>query len=49
MRLEYSIYLLKNHPEMSIQEIGEASALPSSTTFYRLFKEKYDISPKVFR
>ena len=49
MRLEYSIYLLKNHPEMSIQEIGEASALPSSTTFYRLFKEKYDISPKVVR
>ncbi|MCU6772548.1 DNA gyrase inhibitor [uncultured Bacteroides sp.] len=49
MRLEYSIFLLKNHPEMSIQEIGEASALPSSTTFYRLFKEKYDISPKVFR
>lgn len=49
MRLEHSIYLLKNHPEMSIQEVGEASALPSSTTFYRLFKEKYDISPKVFR
>lgn len=49
MRLEYSIYLLRNHPEMSIQEVGEASALPSSTTFYRLFKEKYDISPKVFR
>lgn len=49
MRLEYSVYLLRNHPEMSIQEIGEASALPSSTTFYRLFKEKYDISPKVFR
>lgn len=49
MRLEYSIYLLKNHPEMSIQEVGEASALPSSTTFYRLFKERYDISPKVFR
>lgn len=49
MRLEHSIYLLKNHPEMSIQEVGETSALPSSTTFYRLFKEKYDISPKVFR
>lgn len=49
MRLEYSVYLLRNHPEMSIQEIGEASALPSSTTFYRLFKERYDISPKVFR
>lgn len=49
MRLEYSIYLLKNHPEMSIQEIGEASALRSPTTFYRLFKGKYGISPKVFR
>lgn len=49
MRLEYSIHLLKNYPDMSIQEIGQASALPSSTTFYRLFKEKYGISPKAFR
>lgn len=49
MRLEYSVYLLKNHPEMSIQEVGKASALPSSATFYRLFKEKYDISPNNFR
>lgn len=49
MRLEHSIYLFKNYPEMSIQEIGDASALPSSTTFYRLFKEKFGLSPKAFR
>lgn len=49
MRLNHSIYLFKNYPEMSIQEVGDASALPSSTTFYRLFKEKYGLSPKAFK
>lgn len=49
MRLEYSIYLFKNYPQMSIKDVGDASALPSPTTFYRLFKEKYGISPKAFR
>lgn len=50
IRLEYSVYLFRNkHPEMSIFEVGEACALPSFTTFYRLFKEKYGISPKTFK
>lgn len=49
MRLEHSVMLFRTHPEMSIAEIGKASALPSSTTFYRLFRERYGISPKTFR
>lgn len=49
MRLEYSVMLFRTHPEMSISDVSKASALPSSTTFYRIFKEKYGISPKAFR
>lgn len=48
MRLNYSITLFREHPEMSISEVGNASAIPNISTFYRLFKEKYGLSPKMF-
>lgn len=48
MRLNYSVLLFREHPEMSISEVGEASAIPNQSTFYRLFKEKYGLSPKMF-
>lgn len=49
LRLEYSIELFRLHPEYSINEIAIKSALPNISTFYRLFKEKYGMSPSVFR
>ena len=49
MRLEYAITLLKEKPNLSINEVGIKSALPSSSTFFRLFKEKYGMSPKEFQ
>lgn len=49
LRLEYSIELFRLHPECSINEIAVKSALPNISTFYRLFKEKYGMSPSVFR
>lgn len=49
LRLDYSVFLLREYPEMSNQEIAERSALPKLSTFYRLFKEKYGVSPTVFR
>ena len=48
MRLSYSVLLFRMHPEMSISEVGNASAIPNISTFYRLFKEKYGLSPKMF-
>lgn len=48
MRLNYSVTLFREHPEMSISEVGDASAIPNISTFYRLFKEKYGLSPKMF-
>ena len=49
LRLEHSIELFRLHPEYSINEIATQSALPNISTFYRLFKEKYGMSPRVFR
>lgn len=49
LRLEYSVSLFRNHPDWPISKVAEESALPSSSTFYRLFKDKYGISPNSFR
>ncbi len=49
MRLEYAVSLLREKSDLSINEIASKSALPSSSTFFRLFKEKYGMSPKKFK
>lgn len=49
LRLDYSVTLFREHPDWAINKIAEESALPRISTFYRLFKEKYGISPNSFR
>ncbi len=49
MRLNYSISLFRMHPDWPMGKIAQESALPSLSTFYRLFKEKYGISPSTFK
>lgn len=49
LRLEYSVGLFRNHPDWPISKVAAESALPSLSTFYRLFKDKYAISPNSFR
>ncbi len=49
LRLDYSVGLFRAHPEWSVSEIASRCALPSLSTFYRLFKEKYGMSPNAFR
>lgn len=49
LRLEYSVSLFREHPDWSINKVAEESALPRMSTFYRLFKDKYGISPNSFR
>lgn len=49
LRLEYSIGLFRNHPDWPISKVATESALPSLSTFYRLFKDKYGINPNSFR
>lgn len=49
LRLEFSVGLFRNHPDWPISRIAAESALPSLSSFYRLFKDKYGISPNSFR
>ncbi len=49
LRLEYSVTLFREHPDWPINRVAEESALPRISTFYRLFKNKYGISPNNFR
>lgn len=48
LRLEYSVTLFREHPDWPINRVAEESALPRISTFYRLFKDKYGISPNNF-
>lgn len=49
LRLEYAIELFHENPEWSISKIAEQSVIPNLSTFYRLFKDKYGMSPNLFR
>lgn len=49
LRLEHSVGLFRYHPDWPISKVAAESALPSLSTFYRLFKDKYGISPNSFR
>lgn len=49
LRLDGAVILLKDHPDMSIAEVAERCALPNTSTFYRVFKEKYGMTPVEFR
>lgn len=49
LRLEDAVLLLKNHPAIPISEVAERCAIPNTSTFYRVFKDKYGITPVEFR
>ncbi len=49
LRLEYSAGLLKDKRELPISEVATQSAFPNISTYYRLFKEKYGMSPAEYR
>lgn len=49
LRLEYSVSLFRQYPERAINEVAVQSGIPNVSTFYRLFKEKYGMSPSAFR
>lgn len=49
LRLEHSVGLFRRYPDKSINEIALQSGIPNVSTFYRLFKDKYGMSPSAFR
>lgn len=48
-RMEYAVYLMKEHPEFTLESIAEACGIRSSTTFIRNFKANYDMTPSEYR
>ena len=48
LRLGYSAYLLAN-TQMEIIEIGEHSGFNSLSHFYRLFRQRFGVSPTKLR
>lgn len=48
-RLNYSCRLLGEETNLSIDEIYLKAGFNNKSTFYRLFKQKYDLTPKEFQ
>lgn len=49
MRLEYAARLLEDYPNYTIEAIAADCGIPAKATFYRLFFEKFGITPVEFR
>lgn len=49
LRLEHAAQLIKEHPEYIISRIAESSGMPNISTFHRLFRERYSMTPMEYK
>jgi AraC-like DNA-binding protein len=49
LRLEYACNILSFHPEYTIEGVAKECGIPVVQTFYRLFSNKYGMTPTAFR
>jgi AraC-like DNA-binding protein len=49
LRLEYAATLLKEKPNFTIESIAGECGIPVTQTFYRLFQEKFGMTPTQYR
>ncbi len=49
LRLEYARRLLFNQPELTVDRVCSMSGFSTRSTFYRLFKQKYGLTPTEIR
>lgn len=49
LRVEYAARLIKEHPKYILSRIAESCGLPNTSTFHRLFREVYGMTPKEFK
>lgn len=49
LRLDYAARMLKAHPEYTVEAIASDCGIPVLQTFYRLFFEKFGLTPAEFR
>ena len=49
LKLDYSIHLMQEYPQYTIDAIVEESGFQSRRTYYRLFRERYDMTPSEYK
>lgn len=49
LRLEYAAQLIKEHPEYIVSRIAEDCGLPNISTFHRLFRDRYGMTPMEYK
>lgn len=49
LQLEEARRMIEHHPELTIEAIITESGFNSSSTFYRLFRKRYGVSPAKYR
>lgn len=49
LRLDYAIKLLNNHPNYTIDAIARECGIASTVTLYKLFSQKYGMTPTEYR
>lgn len=49
LRMEYAACLLIRYPEYTVNAIAQEAGIPNLSSFYRLFKNRYGMTPSEFR
>ena len=49
LRLDYAIQLMQEHPQYTIDAIAEEAGFQARRTFYRLFRERFDMTPAEYK
>ncbi len=49
LRLDYAIRLMNNQPDLTIEQVSQASGFTSADTFTRNFRAKYGMTPTAYK
>lgn len=49
LRLDYAVRLMNESESYALEWVAIKCGIPSSTTFYRLFSERYGLTPNEYR
>ncbi|MBR3413096.1 MAG: AraC family transcriptional regulator, partial [Bacteroidales bacterium] len=49
LRLDYAIRLLNDQPDLTVEQVSQASGFTSADTFTRNFRAKYGMTPTTYK